>query len=227
MSCECSSWRHHARLVGSCKRVQPFFSSGANLKTHLALILLASIAGVSSLDAQVSPKFGAEVGALYATVNGDDFEGTNAGVGFDVQLRAAFSAFSIGAGFLRTSHDIDEASDNIIISGFFAEPRYSFPTTSSTSLFLTGKLGRVKQSLETDIPDYGSGEFESSGFLFGGGGGVEFAMSPAVRLNVSALFSQVSFDDVEFEGETIDGTDSSGSSVMLRAGISFLFGTRR
>lgn len=192
------------------------------------LVGALAVLGASASAQSIQPTGGlsVEAGALYNTVDGDDFEGTNAGMGFDVQGRYAFSNFSLGVGFQRSSHDIDDASDNIIATAFFVEPRLAIPTSAGFTPFLMARIGRAKQSLETDIPDYGSAEMESSGLAFGFGGGLEFAIAFAAKLNLTASYSRISFDDIEVDGTTIPDSDSSGSSVMLRAGVGFTFGGR-
>ena len=194
----------------------------------LAAVVLALVAASAPLAAQqTSPasRLSLEGGALYATVEGDDFEDIEPGVGFDLQGRYRFSAFSLGAGWQRTVHDITDISDEAIVTAFYVEPRYTIPATlSSFTPFLTARIGRVMQSVETVVVGVGEGELESSGLLIGGGIGLDYALTAIARVNVSTSFAHVSFGDVELDGDEIPDTEASGSSVILRAGLAFSFG---
>jgi opacity protein-like surface antigen len=195
----------------------------ASLVVAAGLLAVCASAGSAQVS---SPVFSAEGAGLYATVNGDDFDGTDAGMGFDVQGRVRFASLSIGAGYQRTSHGTEFTSENGTLSGFFVEPRYGFAGSGSFRPYISAKLGRVTQSLEADFPEFGPVEQKSSGFLYGFGGGLEFPVSPAVAFNVGASYNRVSFGDLEINGETLDDSDSSGSSVMLRVGLGFAFPRR-
>jgi hypothetical protein len=163
-----------------------------------------------------------EGGGLYATVDGDDFEGTEAGMGFEAQAKLLFTGgFSIGAGFYRSSHDLEGTSENLVVSGFFAEPRYIFAQQGTLRPFLLGRFGLVKQRLEV-----GADELEGPGTIIGGGAGLGIDLSPTLELVLSAAYHSASFGDFEVNGFEVPDSDLKGSSVVLRLGLSVALGAR-
>lgn len=184
------------------------------------LVAAAALAAFAvSAEAQES-KFGIEVAGMYATLSGDDFQGTDAGMGFDAQGRFSINpAFSLGAGVQRTSHGIDGASNDMGVLGFFAEPRYAFAMEgSSMKPFISGRFAMLKASLEE-----GGSDFEQSGMLFGFGGGAGFMVSPTVQLTGSVTYNIVDMGDLEIDGTKVPDSEASGSSLAVRFGVSFTF----
>jgi opacity protein-like surface antigen len=188
-------------------------------RTLIAGALLGAVALPAAAQIASGPSFSFEPAALYATVNGDDFAGTDAGFGFDVQGRVKFSALSLGVGYQRSSHDVESVTENIAASGFFIEPRYEFATPGPVTPYLSARVGRVTTSLES-----GGSEAEQSGFSFGGGAGIVMPLAKSVRLNTSATWNRVSLGNAKLNGSEIPDSESKGSSVMLRVGMSLNFG---
>jgi hypothetical protein len=188
-------------------------------RTLMSVAFLGAAAMPAAAQRASGPTFSFEPAAFYATVNGNDFEGTDAGLGFDAQARVKFTALSLGLGYQRSTHAIESIDEKIVASGLFVEPRYEFSSASSVTPYLSARIGRVKQSLES-----GSSKAEASGFSFGGGAGVIMPLGKTLRLNTSASWNSLSFGDAEVDGSQIPDSKSKGSSVMLRAGISFNFG---
>lgn len=182
----------------------------------VAAAMLGGLVATSANAQGIKPSFSIEGGALYASVSGDDFEGTDAGMGFDAQARLAFGGFSIGAGYQRTSHDIEGLEESASVSSFFVEPRLALPMgMSRVSPYLMGRIGRVSNSLEE------SGiEAEANGWSYGAGAGLNIAAASRVALNVSAFYNGLSFGDYEVDGSEISDSNSSGGSFVLRAGLS-------
>lgn len=182
--------------------------------SHLSF-LVSCLLPVTAV-AQDSPGFSVAGAVLYADVSGDDFQGTNAGFGFDAQGRYSWGAFSLGAGFHYTTHDLEGLSDNLGVRGFFVEPRYAFNAGSPSLVpYLTGRLSLVKEKVES-----GPDKAEASGTAIGGGGGLLVRLGPTVHFDVSVTYAAVSFGDFELNGSTVPDSDTSGSSLALRAGVS-------
>jgi len=78
--------------------------------------------------------------------------------------------------------------------------------------------------LKTDIPGFGSFEGKGPGNVIGAGGGLAFVMTPQVELNVGATYNRLSFGDVTVNGSKQPDTESSGSSVTLQVGLTYVFG---
>jgi hypothetical protein len=191
------------------------------MKIHRTFIA-AALLGAAALPAAAqvaSPKFSLEPAAYYATVGGDDFEGIDAGVGFDVQGRVKFTALSLGLGYQRSSHGIEGLDENVVASGIFVEPRYELSSAGSVKPYLTARLGRITQSIEGD-----GSELKATGFSFGGGAGVMVPLAGSVHLNTSASWNSVSYGEMELDGDEIPDSKTSGSSIALRVGLAFSFG---
>ena len=185
--------------------------------TFMAVALL--VAAAVPAAAQSVPKFSLEPAAYYATVSGDDFEGIDAGMGFDIQGRIKFTALSLGLGWQRSSHGNDLVEENINASGFFVEPRYEFPSAASIKPYIGARVARVTQSLESE-----GSELTASGFSYGAGVGIIMPLAGTVKLNTSANYNRVSYGNAEFDGDEIPDTELSGSSLVLRVGVSLSFG---
>jgi hypothetical protein len=192
--------------------------------------LILAVAGVAVpivAGAQaVGPRFSVEAAPFYATLDGDDFDGLDAGLGFDVQGRFGWPTWSFGLGWQRSSHDVPEVSNNLIVTSFFAEPRFQFPTQGGLQPYLLARGGLANQRLDADIPGVGTFNLESSGMIIGFGGGVAFPVARSVDVNFSVAWARLAFDDIEVDGEEIPDSDSNGSGVLLRAAVSFTPGRR-
>jgi hypothetical protein len=192
-----------------------------NIRKAVAVLALSMMTATAA-KAQGTAQFGLEAGVFHSTLGGDDFEGTEGGIGFEFQAKMEFSSgFGIGAGFMRSSHDLDVISENLVVSGFFAEPRYMFSSQGTIRPFLTGRVGILTQSVE-DASD----EAEGPGTLIGFGGGLGINASPTIDILVSATYNMLSFGDIEVNGFEIPDSDSKGNAVLLRAGVSLKLGGR-
>lgn len=82
----------------------------------------------ASVRAQARQPFSAQLSGIYMSVAGDPYEGTNAGPGVEAQIRwnvpGRFGGFSLGGGFQRTSHSLDRPDTDLVLTGFFLEPRF-------------------------------------------------------------------------------------------------------
>ncbi|MGH7717849.1 MAG: outer membrane beta-barrel protein [Gemmatimonadaceae bacterium] len=189
-------------------------------RTLAATALLAGLVSTSANAQGIRPSFSLEGAALYASVSGDDFDGTDAGIGFDAQARVSFGGLSLGLGYQRTSHDVEGLDESATVSGVFVEPRLALPMSMSRmSPFLMGRLGRVSNSLE----DTGI-EVEASGWSYGAGAGMNIAAAQRVALSLAAFYSGVSFSNAEVDGSEVPDSELSGGGLSLRAGLSIAFG---
>jgi hypothetical protein len=197
------------------------------MKRALILAVAGIVAPIVVAGAQsVGARFSVEAAPSYATLDGEDFDGLDAGLGFDVQGRFGWPAWSFGLGWQRSSHDVAEVSDNLIVSSFFVEPRFQFPVQGDLRPYFLARVGLANQRLDAVIPGVGTFDLESSGLIIGVGGGLAFPVAPSIDVNFSAMWARLSFDDIEVNGEALPDSDSDGSSLMLRAGMSFTFGRR-
>lgn len=186
--------------------------------TALSLML----APATRLEAQSAQRFSAQGSFLYVSPSGDAYEGLGSGVGFEAQLRYTPSAFSLGIGYQRSSHDIDLegfADETATISGVFLEPRYVIDVGSmSYAPYIAARLALLTQSVDLD-----GLEASASGTQFNLGGGVLVRLTPRINLDLGATYGAIDFDDAEvsFEGETVTIADSGGSgkNLVLRVGL--------
>jgi hypothetical protein len=181
--------------------------------------LVVPIAGASAQS--VRPRFGLEAAPFYLTADGESLSGISPGVGFDLQGRLIWPTWSVGLGWHRSSHDIDRFDENIIISGYFAEPRYVFPGQGASRLYIVARGGWAAHRIGVD-----GSEITASGFIVGAGLGMAFALASAVDFNASAMWARPSFGDAEMDGQRIPDSKLKGTSVLLRAGLSFTFAGR-
>lgn len=180
-----------------------------------ALVFLTATA----VDAQTSATptgfaLGGNLG--YYTLSGDDFEGIDAGLGFEGNARYTFlSGFQIVGGVHYASHGFEGLDENMNVLAIFVDPRYVFAIGSPMiAPFVGGRAAWVRESMDIQGIDA-----SANGFAFGGTGGLLFQVAPQVAIETSVMFAAVSFGDIEVEGVTIDGSDSSGTTLALQGGI--------
>jgi hypothetical protein len=188
------------------------------MRADLRAIALAGLA-VLTIAAPVSGQgLRFEISGVYATLNGDDFETTKGGVGFEGALVLGLnSKWSLAAGATRTSHDEEDIDLSTSVLQIFAEPRFMLSSSGSVAPYLFGRVGWINAKAD-DI------DAKATGFAFGGGLGMLLKISGAVSLNAAAGFHKVSLGDAEIAGETIPESDASGTSILFRGGISIGFG---
>lgn len=176
-----------------------------------------SLVTVSPSSAQ--GRIGLEASAGYHILGGDDFDALDNAIGFEALGSYAFdSGLELGIGTGITSHDFDGAfaSSGDIVS-VFADGRYRFqypaPSTPHLHPFIAARIGWTQLSLEVDDGDDPS----ASGFLVGGGGGVEYWFTDAV-----AVVGAGTFDFLDY-GDSDELPDFSGNRVDLRGGLKVRF----
>jgi len=188
-----------------------------------SLVVAVSLLALLSTDssAQLSPVpegfgMGATVG--YFTLNGSDFEGTQAGLGFEGYIREAMSSgFHVLYGVHYSVHKVDGVRNNLSVFSLFVDPRFAFSVGSPTP-FIGARIAYVRQSISEDGTDY-----STPGFAVGGLGGLLFQLSPRVAIEATVLFGAVSLSATRVNGTLAPGTDTSGSTLAVQAGAVFSF----
>lgn len=187
----------------------------------LAVLAMAAIA--APISAQSAQRFSAQGSLLYVAPSGDAYEGLEAGAGFEAQLRYTPSAFSIGAGYQQSSHDvfIDEFGNRTAkIAGVFVEPRYVIDVGSSSyAPYVAARLAKLTQSAELEEYDV---KVSASGTQMNLGGGVLVRLASRVNLDLGLTYGTIDFDDGEitWQGEkvVVEGTGGKGNNLVLRIG---------
>ena len=184
-----------------------------------AALLLAC--GPVLLTAQ---SFSFSAGGIYAALNGSDFDGINAGLGVDGQLRYhTRGGVSVGAGIQYTSHGIDGFDPNFGVRAFFADFRYSFENASSSSI--TPYIA-ARGALAHYGVSQGGNSATANGTAFGPAGGMLIRLAPTMQLDVGIVWYSVHFGNISANGTEQPDTKSSGSALALRAGVAFGFGKK-
>lgn len=193
------------------------------MKRQLAVLagLTVACALAGPVEAQSANPLSVEFAGIYATLSGDDFEGTDAGMGFDAQLRyTTGSQFTVGGGVQRTTHGIDGFDNNLAVLGFFVEPRMNIKMSGTSNLapFLALRAAYLKESLSE-----GGSDLSASGYLIGFGGGLSMSASPSMSLTGTVTYNIVNFGEAEVDGTSIPDSDAGGSSLALRFGVNWRF----
>jgi hypothetical protein len=191
-------------------------------------LLFASAVAVPSAAAQRSvppwerrtaPTFSVEASGLYGSMRGGEVDRLNDGFGFEAQGRLGVSAVSLGVGYQRSTHAIENfeslggPTNDAVVSGVFVEPRVALELGGTNfTPYLSGRGARL--SLTQSQADV-----DVNGTEVGGGGGLLVWLAPAARLNLSALYSAVRFDASGLSA----GARATGNAVTLRAGVTLGF----
>ena len=108
---------------------------------------------------------------------------SDAGLGYDVQVRYTFSRWSVGLGYQRS--DVYQASDvdlTIALSLAFLEPRYVAFAGSGTAIYLAGRGGAGKLVCSRDRCD------DELHIVLGGGGGLLVRLGERVNLDLGGQY---------------------------------------
>lgn len=181
---------------------------GFPLLTLLAAIALTAVPAAAQ-GRRTRPSISLEAGGVYAAYRGSDFELLNAGPGFDAQANIGVNNFSIGGGYLRTTHDVAGSDNDAVMSGFYVEPRLALDINwGNFTPYLLGRVARIESSTD---------DLVATGTSLGGGVGLLMWIAPGTQINSSVAYSATRL--------TADsGAHTTGDGLTLRLGIS-LFGT--
>jgi hypothetical protein len=188
---------------------------------RLAAVSLLLVCAPMILTAQ---SFSVGGGGMYASLNGSDFAGINAGLGVEAQLRYhAKGGISVGGGFQYTSHGIDGFSEHYGVRGLFADVRYAFesPSTSSLTPYLGARVALAHYGISS-----GGSTLSANGTAFGPTGGLLIRLNPSTQFDVGVAWFSIHFGDADLDGTTQPDTKSNGSALALRAGVVFGFGKK-
>lgn len=181
---------------------------------RFSLPIIVLVCGSVALPAQ---KVSVGGSLAYATLNGDDYAGVNAGLGFDAQARYHISkAFSIGGGFQYTSHGIENQSADFHVTGFFADARYAFSPVSTprVSPYLGARVAATHWSVSAS-----GAEGSASGTALGPVGGLLIRIGTALQLDLGLAYLSLHFGDGKLNGTTQPNSSTSGSALAMRAGL--------
>jgi hypothetical protein len=181
---------------------------GFPLLTLLAAIALTAVPAAAQ-GRRTRPSISLEAGGVYAAYRGSDFELLNAGPGFDAQANIGVNNFSIGGGYLRTTHDVAGSDNDAVMSGFYVEPRLALDINwGNFTPYLLGRVARIESSTD---------DLAATGTSLGGGVGLLMWIAPGTQINSSVAYSATRL--------TADsGAHTTGDGLTLCLGIS-LFGT--
>jgi hypothetical protein len=200
----------------------------------LCAMILAATTAPATTRAQSAQALSIQVSGLYAALFGEAYESFQAGPGFEAQLRyTTTTGWSFGAGFQRTSHEIDFGDDevnsfdqDVSLAGPFFEPRYTFVVGAGTTAFpyVSGRLSLLQQKVSLTDDAVGldvSGS--ASGLNANVGGGVLIRMSSRVNLDLGLTYGYTNFQDFTIRdrttGESFTGPSGSGTNVVARVGL--------
>lgn len=188
-----------------------------------SLVVAVSLLALLSTDSSAQPSgvpagvgLGATVG--YFTLNGQAFEGTQAGIGFEGYIREATSSgFHVLYGVHYSLHNVDGAKNNLSVFSLFVDPRFAFSVGSPTP-FIGARFAYVRTSIVE-----GGADHSTPGYAIGGLGGFLFQVSPRVAIEATVLFAAVSLSATRVDGTLVPGTGTSGSTLAVQAGVVFSF----
>lgn len=163
----------------------------------------------------------------YVSFGGDDFSGTEAGYGGEVNVLFPIGSLKLGAGAQYTTHGAEGLDGSGGVLGVLAEGRYMFTLPAGKVTPYIGARGGWVRTSSSDFDvdlDGTADDVSSSGFAFGGGGGIMISLSPGLALDIGAIFHSVSLGDAEVNGTTVPQSDLSGTALQIRGGISFRLG---
>lgn len=191
----------------------PWFSYSA------FLCLLLAVA--APLEGQRLPRIGLEAALVYASVSGDDFQDTDAGLGWDGQVQLGYRAMSLGLGYERSSHHNDLLGEYVTATSLFVEPRFTLGRGGWAAIpYLSVRYSRTELSLDAFIPGLGSLAADQKGYLLLAGPGLSVALASHVRMELALLYGRASFETAKVNGQVLANSQRQGSAFHARAGLS-------
>jgi hypothetical protein len=190
----------------------------------IALLILVTVpVALSSVAAQSAQKLSVQGSGLYINLFGNGFEGfAEAGYGGEAQIRYTPSAWSFGAGFQYTSHDIKGRPENAKFVGGFFEPRYVFSTASQVLYpYLSGRFSVVRLTNDDNTFNLRT---TATGYTANGGGGVLLRIASRVNVDLGATYGYTKFSsfkqkDLSTGIESKSDQSNSGSDIVARIGL--------
>jgi hypothetical protein len=184
----------------------------------LAVAAIVALLGSTTAVAQSKISLGL-VGGLYS-LGGDDFEGVDAGFHFEGTVRyMASPQFSINVGGGYNVNSTEAADINFNVFRILAQPRYMFRMANPSFTPWVG--GQVEWHSYSTEADFGAGpeDVSANGFGFGGLAGFTYWASPTLGIEGSVAFLSVQFGDADVGGQTVSGSDASGTALGVQLGV--------
>jgi Outer membrane protein beta-barrel domain len=196
------------------------FSAGVRL---LLLVMFWGLT-VGKLKAQSAQALSLQGSGLFNGVFGDVFTGLKDGIGAEAQLRYTPSAFSIGAGFQYTSHELEGRSEDARLYGGFLEPRYRIHAGSNVvAPYVSARFSVLKVGFSG-----GDLSLSSTFIQLNGGGGLLYRLGSQINLDVGATYGYNRLGDGtltnESAGTSVPVESSSGSNIVVRIGLAIGLG---
>ena len=210
----------------------------------LAMGCAATLLLASQARAQSAQMVSLQFSGLAAVLFGSEFEGIDPGGGVEAQIRFTPSAFSIGGGFQYTVHGSDIFANDPTVNadftfklfGGFIEPRVVVPVQSDVvAPYISARLSVLREQGSVTAQDPTLGEVEitvaATGVLGNAGGGLLFAASRRVNVDVGATVGYGTFGEftVEVDGVPVDIGPTSGSraggNIVFRVGLAIGLGS--
>jgi hypothetical protein len=177
----------------------------------------------SAVQSQTLQDYSIQGSAIFVIAGGNAFAGTEAGPGVELQLRRNISQLTLGVGFQYSRHDFLDFPDPLNLVGFFLEPRWALPGSSSTwAPYVSGRLAVFRQALSTE----GVGA-SATGGLVNGGGGILVRLTRNTNLDLGATFGVLRFGQLTWNlvGGSQQYPASTGTNLVLRAGLAIGLGS--
>lgn len=189
------------------------------MKTRIPHALVAAAAAVLLVIVAVplqAQSLGISAG--YGSLSGDDFDGIESGFTIGGELLFEVSQdVLLGGAFDYSSYGIEDTEEDLSQYDLQGVLRYLFPG-DETRFFVGGRLGYTRQSIEILTESAAA-----NGFSIGPSVGVTIPTG-GVNVDVSVDGLYETLGDFSSDGDSIDGSDSSGFRFLGRAGISIPLG---
>lgn len=185
------------------------------LTYSLSACASATVHGGATQSVPESARVGWTGGAAvdYGNLTGSDFDGTKAGVGFDVNGGVTYGAWQVGLGYDRTSHGHEDSyGGDFVVSNLYLEPRYQFMSAKRRlTPYVAGRVGKAMASFDES---YG-GTSNADGWMYGLGAGVLWPLAKSVQLDGALHYAHVSHD----YGSGDYSESEKGNLISMRAGV--------
>ena len=189
-------------------------------------VLALVLAGLLSreLEAQSAQAISLQGSGLYNAVFDTVFTGLKDGLGVEAQIRYTPSAFSVGAGFQYTNHELEGRAEDARLYGGFVEPRYRIYAGSNVvAPYVSARFSLLKVGFSGDDLS-----LSSSFVQMNGGGGLLVRLGPRVNLDVGATFGYNRLGSGTLRrrstGSSVGVPSSSGSNLVGRLGLAIGLG---
>lgn len=197
------------------------------MQNFLKIVALAAcVTLIAGTSLAANGQFAAGGNLGYYTLSGDDFEAVDAGFGGNGFVRYNMeNNFGINTQLSWNQHGIEGADDNVNVLSIGVEPRYNFKLSNPQfSPYLGAKAAWVRNS-GYQMPDENLElqDASASGWGFGAVAGVVMNINEQWGIEVGANWNAISFGDIDVNGTSAEGTDSSGNALNFTTGVVFNF----